>query len=306
MRHPQIKHLFLLFVDGLGIGENDPRINPCTSEDFVLFQQFKHHSFPRRIHDHGFSTGLDAGLDVPGLPQSATGQTALLTGQNAPALLGRHLSGFPNSRLRQVIQDFSVLKHLNQCGRHVRFINTFRPPFFDYDPSTIIRHLSATTLTNLYANLPFAGLDDFLARKSLYHDITGKALVKKGFDVPLRTPEEAAEIAASQISTHDFILYEFFQTDQAGHSQDIQQAVSTLRKLHRFLSAVIENVSLSDTLILVTSDHGNIEDLSFRGHSQHAAMTLILGPDAESIAPRCKRLTDITPLILNLTGCDRD
>jgi hypothetical protein len=38
---------------------------------------------------------LDASLCVPGLPQSATGQAALLTGLNAPELMGRHIEGFP-------------------------------------------------------------------------------------------------------------------------------------------------------------------------------------------------------------------
>ena len=76
----------LLFLDGVGLG--DPLdSNPLAHPD--------HAPFLHRLLGQSLTTGLsvqqptllakpiDAGLGVPGLPQSATGQTSLYTGINA-------------------------------------------------------------------------------------------------------------------------------------------------------------------------------------------------------------------------------
>ena len=57
-------------------------------------------------------------------------------------------------------------------------------------------------------------------------------------------------------------------------------------------------------LVLVTSDHGNIEDLSVRGHTLNPVPTLLIGPRRHSIAQRItmqsnSSLTDLTPAILS-------
>ena len=60
---------------------------------------------------------VDACLGVPGLPQSATGQTALFTGVNAPALVGDHVTAFPTTPLRRVIAEHSLLNRPPRPGR---------------------------------------------------------------------------------------------------------------------------------------------------------------------------------------------
>ena len=86
------KRIVLLFIDGLGIGDNDPDKNPCANTKLYYFRNTLDQNYPRELNPHGIAFGLDANLGVPGLPQSATGQTALFTGVNAPELLGRHLN----------------------------------------------------------------------------------------------------------------------------------------------------------------------------------------------------------------------
>ena len=191
-------HIVLIFIDGLGLGLNRPDINPCLDPDLRYFRR-AHVSEP--LGPDGIDwvvLGADATLGVSGLPQSATGQTALLTGVNAPRMLQRHLSGFPNQRLRAVIEEKSILKQLCERGCRAAFLNTFRPPFFDFDPQDIIRHLSATTLTTLYAGLAFFALDDLVHKRSIYQDMTNESLRARGFDVPVFTPEEAGQILAQQ------------------------------------------------------------------------------------------------------------
>ena len=291
--------IVLIFIDGIGIGENDRTINPCAIDGIQLFNHFRNEDFPKDIIYNGIALGVDANLGVDGLPQSATGQTTLFTGINASKLLGRHLNGFPNQKLRDVLIEQSILKILKNAGKKCAFLNAFRPPFFDYDLAEIIRHLSVTTVMNFYAGLPFFGIDDILAKKAVYQDIINKSLIEKGFEVPQIGPEVAGEIVANQSKRHDFLLFEYFQTDRAGHSRDRKRAEQEMFKLEIFLKAILDNLE-KNTLLIVTSDHGNIEDLSVKGHTRNPSMTLLFGPGAKILSTKLKSLTDFVPAIKSI------
>ncbi len=297
-RIPELHHLLLFFIDGLGIGVEDPEINPCCHPSLRLFRHCRTGEFPHPVDSKGLVMGLDANLGVEGLPQSATGQTSLLTGVNGARLLGRHLNAFPNKALRRIIAEHNILKRFTDHGFRAAFLNTFRPPFFELDPFQIISRLSVTTVSNLYAGLRFFDLDDLRARRSVYHDITGTGLIDHGFDVPLFTPNEAGEIIATASREYDFSLFEFFQSDIAGHSRDFERALAVLKNLEDFLAAILAAVDLDHTLVLVTSDHGNIEDLSVKGHTRNPAMTLLFGCGREELASRMHSLTDVAPALL--------
>ncbi|MBC7186881.1 MAG: alkaline phosphatase family protein [Calditrichaeota bacterium] len=294
--------MLMIFVDGLGIGRHDPAWNPCSAEGLRFFNNFADRQRPEPVPFGGMVLGLDATLGLPGLPQSATGQTALLTGVNAAQLLGRHLNGFPNGKLREVIAQHSLLKLLAERGRKVAFLNAFRPPFFDYDPFQIIRHLSVTSVCNLYAGLRFFDLDDLRARRCIYQDFSNEALRRRGYELPLFSPEEAGTILGTQAAAYDFCLYEYFQTDRAGHAQETSTAVQLLRDLERFVAATLQSVDLQETLVVLTSDHGNIEDLSVKGHTRNPAMTLIWGRGKEDFASGMSSILDVAPKILELLG----
>jgi len=119
--------IIFIFIDGLGIGENDLRKNPFAQNRIKLFNFFQSDSFPKKIPYDGIVKPIDAQLGVPGLPQSATGQAALFTGINAARLLNKHLSGFPNKALRQLLEKHSIHVKLKNMGKRPAFINVYRP-----------------------------------------------------------------------------------------------------------------------------------------------------------------------------------
>ena len=92
--------VLLFFIDGLGIGTRGPH-NPLdgleSAEPLAIFQNEE----PELIYD-GRLVRTDACLGVEGRPQSASGQTTILTGVNAPAAIGYHKQGFPNQALLQI------------------------------------------------------------------------------------------------------------------------------------------------------------------------------------------------------------
>ncbi len=305
--------VLLIFIDGLVVGNRDPATNPCAAYGGDLFARFRDQgaSPPEDDREPTFLP-LDARLGVPGLPQSATGQTAILTGENAPALLGgRHLSGFPNKALREVLFRASVLRRLREAGRRAVFANAYRPIFFKIP--RILRPLvrfSATT----YANMagadggslePFRSFDDLRRGEAVFHDFTNRAARAAGFDdVPLLDPGEAGSVLGRIAAGCDFCLYEHFLTDKAGHACDLRFAVRLLADLDAFVRAAAATLLARDpqALVLVASDHGNIEDLTYSGHTENAAQGLLLGAAGvrARAAPRLRSLVDIAPLVLEL------
>jgi hypothetical protein len=251
---------------------------------------------PVPISGDGLLIPTQATLDTEGLPQSATGQATILTGINCARLLGHHKPAFPNEVLRQVIKEKSILKQVRDMGFRPAFINAYRPLFFTLKESTRWR-LSTTTVANLAADLPFFRIEDLVRKKALYHELTNTALIEKGFSVPRFTPEEAADIASGALNDYQLILYEHFLTDRAGHSGRMDRALQILRILDRFIAAILARVDLRSTLIMVTSDHGNVEDLSVDTHTRNPAMTLIWGHDKEEVAGRIRSLEHITPAL---------
>jgi 2,3-bisphosphoglycerate-independent phosphoglycerate mutase len=286
----------LIFVDGLGIGTRGPH-NPLDllGEEASPLAVFEDEE--PRLPRGGVLARTDARLGVEGRPQSASGQTTILTGINVPARLGYHKQGFPNEQMRALIREHSLFLRLEQLGvRPNVFANTYASQFFATRP----RWVSATTVAVEAAGLGFRTVEDLKAGRAVYHDLTNRMLAERGEDVPPRTPEEAADVLARLAGAHRFTLYEHFIADRAGHEQDLEAALSVLRDLARFVRAVLACVNLARTTVLLTSDHGNVEDLSTRNHTLNQVPTLAWGPGAGYVGDHVRSLADISPCAVSI------
>lgn len=292
--------IIFIFIDGLGIGENDLRKNPFAQNRIKLFNFFQSDSFPKKIPYDGIVKPIDAQLGVPGLPQSATGQAALFTGINAARLLNKHLSGFPNKALRQLLEKHSIHVKLKNMGKRPAFINVYRPIFFEIGPKDLLRFLSVTSIANWKANLKFFDFHDLRSEQAIYHDFTNIELIKRGFKVPLFSAEKAGQILAQASQKYDFCLYEYFMTDWAGHAQDFDYAIQLLSQLEKFITTLLQNTDLSRTLVILTSDHGNIEDLSVKTHTSNPVPLMVWGKQKDGFIARVESLTDVAPQLLEM------
>ena len=285
--------VLLFFVDGLGIGTRGPD-NPFDglpdAAPLAIFQNEE----PELIYE-GRLVRTDACLGVEGRPQSASGQTTILTGINAPAAIGYHKQGFPNQALLEILAEHSVFRQLAQAGvGPITFANTYTQRFFVERP----RWISATTAAVEAAGLRFNTLEDLVAGRSLYQDFTNRMLLERGEAVSPRTPQEAGKILAAIASNHQFTLYEYFITDKIGHAQDMNAARVILRELAEYIRVLLQSLDLTSTTVLLTSDHGNVEDLSVRNHTLNRVPTLIWGKHRDYFASRIRSLADITPVIV--------
>lgn len=287
--------LLLFFIDGLGIGTRGPH-NPFDGlEDASPLAFFQ--GEPAVLPFDGRLAITDACLGVEGRPQSASGQTTILTGVNAPAAIGSHKQGFPNPPLLDIIREHSIFLQLKRAGVNpVMFANTYTQKFFERRP----RWTSATTAAVEAAGLRFNVVKDLKAGRAVYHDFTNSLLIELGETVGLRTPEEAGEVLAEIVAVNRFSLYEYFITDKIGHAQDLAAARRTLPMLAGFIRTVLTRVDLERSTVMLTSDHGNVEDLSVRNHTLNPVPTIVWGRDRERIAARIRSLMDITPAIVDV------
>ncbi len=293
------RHVILLFIDGVGIGENNADFNPLTFSQTGIFLP----NSSKRLPFGGIRYGLDVLLGVPGLPQSASGQTSIYTGINAAGTIGHHLFGFPNQMLRELLHKKSLFVKLTSAGKRCRFLNGFRPVFFTASEIFSKMRMSATTEMNRAAGLPFTSLNDIKKRTGLYHEYTNRILRKLGFSVPLFTPDEAAEIIVNESRKYHLLLYEYFMTDNAGHSQNITIGKKEIYKIEQLIYQIAARIEPRDTVFMVVSDHGNLEDLRTKSHTLNKSFFALWGKNTENMP--IQKLTDVAPLILNILSVEK-
>ncbi len=276
----------MVFVDGVGLGADDPAVNPIVRGDSPCLARWLREAAP-----------LDATMGVPGLPQSATGQTALLTGLNAAAAVGRHIEGFPGAALKDLIRARNVHLELTSRGYRPAFANAYF--LDDRSRQMLARHPSVTTVAALSGLGAVRGPEDMLAGRAVYQDLTREALRARGYDGPLQTPAGAADDLLRIAADQDFTLFEYFQTDRAGHSGDPALQATILRRLDAFLERLAAWAdSGPERLFVLTSDHGNLEDGTVRTHTRNPVPLVALGCGADHLRATVRSLPDFLPALL--------
>lgn len=276
----------LFFIDGLGLN-HDSKTNPIIQKEFPRLKEII------TGKGTGYLLKTDASLGCPGLPQSATGQTALLTGENPIPLVGGHRSGFPGPTLISLIKEKSLLKKVKEKGYKSTFANAYTREFTWEN----VRRASVTTYTVLAAGQNFRTLEDLRNKKAVYQEFTNKQLRERGYDVPLWSPKEAGEVLLNVASENELSIFEFFQTDIAGHRNDPEFTRIVLQNLEKFLDSLITKLPEGSTLI-ITSDHGNIEDNSTHLHTENPVPTYVLGKNG-ALFRGVREITDIAPIIIS-------
>lgn len=296
-----MRKVLLIFIDGLGLGEDKPDVNPLVRFDPPFFRRLLGQPLTGRlsrlIGDEVCLVPTDASLGVDGLPQSATGQTAIFTGVNAPRHMGRHILGFPGPALAAIIADHGIMGELAAAGLSVASANMYTDNYMELVATRQRRH-SASTLTILGAGLRLRSPADMAKGEAVYQDITNEMLPQFGVtDIPAVSPTEAGKRLAAIAGRYHFTLFEYFQTDRRGHKVDWTEAEKIVGVLDGFLSAVRE--AAGDILVVITSDHGNFEDLSVKTHTLNPVPTIVFGPGCRQVAAGIRNLTDIKPAIIS-------
>jgi hypothetical protein len=300
--------VFFFFLDGVGLGEADPQRNPFARarlpnlQELLEGQRMTRQAAPLEGRRASL-LALDACLGVAGLPQSATGQAVLLTGQNVPALLGYHYGPKPNPPVAEFLSNGNLFSRLSRAGRRTAYLNAFPPGYFDGIHSGR-RLYAAIAQAAVFAGLQLGTLDDLRAGQALSADFTAQGWRERlGLaDAPVISPVQAGERLARLAAEQDFSLFEYWLSDYAGHSQDMDASCGLLEVFDQVLAGLLAGWDDESGLILITSDHGNLEDLSTRRHTKNPVPALVIGSRAlrRRFCEKLQDLTSVAPAIVEL------
>ena len=351
------RRALFVFVDGVGLGPADPDVNPLARAELPALAALLDGRAPvlEAAPHHGRAAslvGLDATLGVPGLPQSGTGQAALLTGRNAAALFGRHFGPWTPTALRPLVERESILARARAAGCAVAFANAY--------PEELVAALDAAEagaaeedgepfgragavepdeehVGGTGASAPAPGAASGRPRRrsrprlplparigpplaaraaglltrhtaallrgdAVASEITNDAWRERlgRLELPVITAAGAGRNLARIAAAHDLTFFAHYATDTAGHRGGMAAALAALQRVDAFLAGILEELP-GDTLLLIASDHGNLEDTR-TGHTRNPALCLVAGPGHERLAARLRSLTDVAPALLGWLG----
>jgi 2,3-bisphosphoglycerate-independent phosphoglycerate mutase len=281
--------VLFIFLDGIGLAPSGPD-NPLSTVPMPNLYELLAGPL---VLESCRATALDAAGD--GLALLALDAClGVAGGVNAAAVLGDHGTAQPTGVLKQIIAERSFMKRAAEAGARVLFANAHSEQFWQMVREGK-RRLGASTLTALAAGAPIPTLSDLAEGRAVLWDITHEiAADRLGYALPHVSAEEAGARLARLAAEYDLVLYESFLPDLAGHRR--VEAEWVLTRLDAFLGSVLAHRPPHTTLV-VSSDHGNVEDATTKGHTTNPVPLLVVGPEAGYFR-RATAITDVTPAIL--------
>ncbi|HEX6588993.1 MAG TPA: alkaline phosphatase family protein [Longimicrobiales bacterium] len=305
--------VLVVFIDGVGVGEPNVSTNPLAAAatpglDALLEGR-------RLLANHlpfsgvrASARGLDATLGIDGLPQSGTGQAALLTGMNAAREFGRHFGPYAPTAIRPLIERDSFLAVAARAGRDVAFANAY--------PESLIAMASrggrlplplrsAIVIAALGSGTLVRHEPELIAGDAIASEITHGGW-REGLGrtaVPEISAQQAGRNLAAIARRHDLTLFAHYATDGAGHLQDLGAGIDAWLRVDEFIGGLIDALD-DDITLLVVSDHGNLEDV--RGqHTRNDALCIVAGAGHAELASELTSLMDVAPAVLRRVAVER-
>ena len=299
-------HILMIFLDGIGLGEDDPNVNPFASAKMPTLTALTNgHRWlketGRQESERAIFIPTDPRLGVPGRPQSATGQAAILTGRNIPQLIGEHYGPKPNPPVREILAEDNFFKQVVAHGLTGALIEAYPPRFHQaVNRGKILRSSYQQAVHE--AGLPLFTEKEIYSGDALAVDWIGEGWRSElGYtDTPIYTPREAGIRMVEISRQYDFAFFSHWLTDLIGHRGPVEEGVKVLELFDSVMAGALEAWDDSEGLMIVTSDHGNLENISIRNHTENDVPTLIIGKEKTAFAEGLNDLTDFVPQMANL------
>jgi hypothetical protein len=296
--------VLFVFLDGIGL-EPPGAGNPLFVKDLPAFRTLAGgHDWTSEapaldMGDHVFRL-IDARLGTDGLPQSGTGQATLFTGENCAERAGRHFGPFPHSTAKPVLAERTVFHKVQarfgESEAPCAFANAYPPRFFAHAQKR--GRWTVTTRAARGAGVRLRRRADLDAGRALAADLTADGWREHlDLDVPRRTPAQAGRRLLHLSRDYAFTLFEYYLTDKAGHGRGPRTPQSILADLDAFFGALLNDFRPEEELLVVASDHGNLEDPSRKTHTLAPVPLVAYGHGAPAFAD-VEDLTGVVPAVL--------
>lgn len=239
------------------------------------------------VRSHGLTHSLEMNSS---LLESAVERSNLFSLFQAPclanALFPAHLPFFRSSYVEDVLPSCSrqqVEGGLQFRGRLVRLTGAGKHGFAElFTLAEINQNIFVHAARK--AGMRLRNYDDVRRGQALTSTMTNQ--LESEFNLsffgepalPILTPEAAAQVLGDLLEAHDFVFYKYQMADLVSHTGQLHLARETLTIIERFLQAILDRVDQKNTIVVVTSDHGHLEQVGFsRGHPKTKVPTWCFG-----------------------------
>ncbi|MEL7234037.1 MAG: hypothetical protein AAGK74_06055, partial [Chloroflexota bacterium] len=205
-------HILLIFIDGIGLGDDNPEKNPFTVAQMPTLTGLTNgkrwvRGIGRQESDRALFLPLDPRMGVQGRPQSGTGHATIITGRNVPTETGTHYGPKPDADTRAIVDSGSFFTDVVAAGKTASLLTAY-PPFLLHN---IARGKSLPTsfqAAAMNAGQALYTIDDLRDGKALSADWTGRGWHRdlNYRDVPVMSLDEGGKHMVTLSRQFDFAL----------------------------------------------------------------------------------------------------
>ncbi|NTW44760.1 MAG: sulfatase-like hydrolase/transferase, partial [Anaerolineaceae bacterium] len=131
--------------------------------------------------------------------------------------------------------------------------------------------------------------------------------------VPALSLETVTQHILAAIKTrYDFIVTNFANGDVIGHTSNTEAKIKCAEYVDTALQEVVESAFENNYVVLITADHGNLEELLTKDGKPHVSHTtnqvpfFLINPQIKNqVSPKNGKLADIAPTILQLMNIQK-
>ena len=293
----------MIFLDGIGLGPDDPYTNPfAVANTPNLNSLAKGHRWlantGRQESERAVFLPADPRMGVPGRPQSATGQASIFTGRNVPQLLGKHYGPKPDRSTRALLARDNLFKQVVSRGKSAALLEAY-PASWHRAIDSGRRLRSSYQLAAHEAGIRILNQEDLLRGDALPVDWTGEHWPRnQGREtMPWRNPRDAGVHLVHLARRHTFSLFAHWHSDVIGHRGTLDEAIALLERFDEVMAGVLEVWDDSEGIIIICSDHGNMEHTGDRRHTLNDVPVVVIGNGRERFDEGFRSLADIAPRI---------
>jgi hypothetical protein len=308
LKAPPDQYVHVFFMDGVGLGGTDPEVNPFVTARLprlvgLLGDNWYVQGNGPISTERATLVPTDANMSVPDRPQSATGQATILTGRNVAQLVGQHYGPKPNKPVADVIRQGTLFHEVLAAGGRAALLTPYPQRYFD-GISSGKRLYSAVPLAATSAGLTLMTAEDLRNGRAISPGFTGQAWRDHlGYtDIPVMTLSQAGRHLATVAQEYHFSFFEHWPTDRSGHRGSLAGAAEHLETIDTFIGGLLDGWDDRRGLLIITSDHGNIEEKSHRQHTRNPVPTILIGNGHNRLAGFVRTLSDIAIAVRQALG----
>lgn len=294
------KHILFIFVDGIGIGD-DTETNPFAVADMPNLTALTNGQrwltgISRHDSERSVFIPTDPRLGVEGRPQSGSSQATILTGRNVPEMLGRHYGPLPNIPIRALLDETNFFLTVKEQAESAALISAY-PPQRLAGINSGKKLPSSIQYSARAAGQSLFSTDEVMSGTALTPEYTGYPWrdYLKVDDIPVYDPFEAGRKMVEISRNYSFAFHSNWMTDYVGHRGTLEQSVDMLETFDSVMAGVLDAWDDDEGLVLFTSDHGNMENMSHGKHTEADVPTLIIGNGKDEFADGFSQLVDFVP-----------